>query len=275
MKLDFDDLLIKPVIITDIKSRTEINPFDQNGMLPLITAPMDTVVDESNADLFYDNKINICLPRGEKRTKHHMFQSYSLSQFKSEFCESSKVLSDIETPIYVLIDTANGHIQELVDVVEYSKKFYGDKMVLMVGNIANPETYRNLSEAGADYIRVGIGNGCFVDGVKVTTDKGYKNIEDINVGEKVLTHKGEFKTVLNTKNIEYEGEVIKINENITCTLDHKFYVLNKKNIDIVNDENIHIFCEWVSAEEIFKNPVYLLIEHKSSNFKYTEDENKF
>ena len=159
MKLDFDDLLIKPVIITDIKSRTEINPFDQNGMLPLITAPMDTVVDESNADLFYDSKINICLPRGEKRTKHHMFQSYSLSQFKSEFCESSKVLSDIETPIYVLIDTANGHIQELVDVVEYSKKLYGDKMVLMVGNIANPETYRNLSEAGADYIRCGIGAG--------------------------------------------------------------------------------------------------------------------
>jgi IMP dehydrogenase/GMP reductase len=159
MKLDFDDLLIQPVVITDIKSRKEINPFDEKGMLPLITAPMDTVVDENNADLFYDIKINVCLPRGEKRTKHNMFQSYSLEQFKSEFYESSKSVNDIETPLYVLIDTANGHIEELIDVVEYSKKFYGDKMVLMVGNIANPKTYRNLSEAGADYIRVGIGNG--------------------------------------------------------------------------------------------------------------------
>ena len=159
MKVDFDDLLIQPVVSTNIKSRTEVNPFDDNGMLPLITAPMDTVVDEGNANLFCDSKINVCLPRGEKRTKHNMFQSYSLEQFKSEFYESSKSLNDTETPRYVLIDTANGHIEELVDVVKFSKEFYGDKMVLMVGNVANPETYKNLSEAGADYIRVGIGNG--------------------------------------------------------------------------------------------------------------------
>jgi len=159
MKLDFDDLLIQPVITTDIKSRTEINPFDENGMLPLITAPMDTVVDESNADLFYDSKINICLPRGEKRTNNSMFQSYSLEQFKKEFYDTSKSVSDSEAPLYVLIDTANGHIEELITVVKDSKKFYGDKMVLMVGNVANPGTYRILSEAGADYVRVGIGNG--------------------------------------------------------------------------------------------------------------------
>jgi GMP reductase len=164
MKVDFDDLLIQPVVTTNIKSRTEINPFDENGMLPLITAPMDTVVDEANATLFYDSKINVCLPRGEKRVNNLMFQSYSLEQFLdnflSEYEEDSQTKKEFdEMPLYVLIDTANGHIQDLINVIKSAKELYRNRMVLMVGNVANPETYKLLSEAGADYIRVGIGNG--------------------------------------------------------------------------------------------------------------------
>lgn len=164
MKVDFDDLLIQPVVTTNIKSRTEINPFDENGMLPLITAPMDTVVDEANATLFYDSKINVCLPRGEKRVNNLMFQSYSLEQFLdnflSEYEEDSQTKREFdEMPLYVLIDTANGHIQDLINVIKSAKELYRNRMVLMVGNVANPETYKLLSEAGADYIRVGIGNG--------------------------------------------------------------------------------------------------------------------
>ena len=40
------------------------------------------------------------------------------------------------------------------------------------------------------------GSPCFVAGSKVLTDKGYKNIEDIIVGDSVLTHKNRFKNVL-------------------------------------------------------------------------------
>jgi len=158
IKVDFNDILITPAIITDISSRSEINPFHSNGLLPLFTAPMDTVVDESNADLFMSHKLNICLPRGENRTQHSMFQAYSLKQFTEKF-----ILDDLADvliePIYVLIDTANGHILELVETTRIAKERYGNMMILMVGNIANPDTYKVLSNAGADYIRVGIGNG--------------------------------------------------------------------------------------------------------------------
>lgn len=159
MKIDFDDLLIQPVPTTTINTRSEVNPFDENGMLPIITAPMDTVVGNENADLFHNHKVNVCLPRGERRTQHMMFESFSLAQFKAEFYDKNGVRDVEDLPVYVLIDTANGHIQELVDIVRFSKEFYGEKIKLMVGNIANPITYRILSEAGADYIRVGIGNG--------------------------------------------------------------------------------------------------------------------
>jgi IMP dehydrogenase/GMP reductase len=158
IKVDFNDILITPAITTDISSRGEVNPFKNNGLLPLFTAPMDTVVSTSNADLFLEHKLNICLPRGEKRTQDGMFEAYSLTQFIDEFILNN-VQYTIDEPINVLIDTANGHILELVETTRIAKQMYGDNMVLMVGNIANPHTYKLLSKAGADYIRVGIGNG--------------------------------------------------------------------------------------------------------------------
>ena len=158
VKVDFNDILITPAITTTISSRSEINPFDKDGFLPLFTAPMDTVVDETNADLFAGYKIKICLPRGENRTQDNMFEAYSLKQFTDKFLDKQMV-DTIDKPINVLIDTANGHILELIETSRIVKEWYGNKMVLMVGNIANPYTYKLLSDVGVDYIRVGIGNG--------------------------------------------------------------------------------------------------------------------
>jgi GMP reductase len=151
MKLDFNDLLIVPKEITDINSRSEINPYIF-GMLPLITAPMDTVVSKENSDLYIVNNINICLPRNIDCDLG--FKAYSISQINDLLISNKGIL---ETGYY-LIDVANGHMDSVINITKKIKQ-KNKKVKLMVGNVANPETYRLLSEAGADYIRVGIGNG--------------------------------------------------------------------------------------------------------------------
>jgi hypothetical protein len=60
-RFDFNDLLIEPATTTDISSRKQVNPFDSNGMLPIFTAPMDTVVDVYNLGKFLTRKINVCM----------------------------------------------------------------------------------------------------------------------------------------------------------------------------------------------------------------------
>jgi IMP dehydrogenase len=56
----------------------------------------------------------------------------------------------------ICIDVANGFNQTVYDVVQKLKKL---NVEIMVGNVCNSEGFEYLCQAGADCIRVGIGNG--------------------------------------------------------------------------------------------------------------------
>lgn len=166
MKFDFDDMLIEPAPLTSINSRAEINIYDENGFLPIFTAPMDTVISSDNVDYFLENKINCILPRGNKKqisTNKFIWYAYGLKDFHEMFLNGdARLMLDFfaeNTKIYALIDVANGHMPIVLEYIKKAKEKYGNQIVLMVGNIANPISYKILSEAGADFIRVGIGNG--------------------------------------------------------------------------------------------------------------------
>lgn len=160
MKLDWNDIVIVPESLSSISSRKEIDP-TYLGKLPLFTAPMDKVIDETNVNHFVKNNINVCLPRNVKWKEmkktsdnyNDFFYSYGLDEI-IEIIENKKQL-----PKKVLIDVANGHMQKLYDCAKLIKETYKDKVELMIGNIANPDTYRKYCEIGVDYIRVGIGGG--------------------------------------------------------------------------------------------------------------------
>lgn len=152
-KLDFDDILICPAIQTSISSREDIDIYYPDGNLPIITSPMDTVISSENEHFFTSNRIITCLPRGEK-TKYNGIESYSLRDIEKMFNSG-----ELKKHSGYLIDTANGHISDLETITREIKNKHGDSIYLMVGNVAHPKTYTILSNAGADAIRVGIGNG--------------------------------------------------------------------------------------------------------------------
>ena len=159
----YDDVTIMPGVISEIEHRPECNPYDEKDMLPLFTAPMNTVVNKENFDLFEANKIHAILPRTESLEDRISYAcdgkwaAFSLMEFEDLF--TGKIKSDKK--MRVLIDIANGHMAKILEVSKKAKEAYGDDGIeIMAGNIANPETYLKYAEAGIDYVRCSIGTGC-------------------------------------------------------------------------------------------------------------------
>lgn len=160
---DLDDISIIQSYISEISSRSECDVF-YNNFLPLIAAPMDTVIDNNNYKLFLNNGIIPCIPRGQylnRNNKDFVFQSFGLNEIEQQI-ESIEELGFNEHLFfnykYVLIDIANGNMKRLFNVVKKIKLLYPN-IILMVGNVANPLTFKQLCLCGADYVRLGIGGG--------------------------------------------------------------------------------------------------------------------
>lgn len=162
MKYSYNDIMVKPAILSTIEHRAECNPYDANGMLPLFTAPMDSVVNTKNFELFEKNGIIPILPRTESlydRTSYALngkWAAFSLQEFEETFTSQPTV---DKHNIKVLIDIANGHVAKLYELVRKAKSIYKNGIQVMVGNIANPETYRVCVESYVDYVRCSIGTG--------------------------------------------------------------------------------------------------------------------
>lgn len=82
---------------------------------------------------------------------------------------------------------------------------------------------------------------CFVAGTKVLTLEGYKNIDDIKIGDYVQTHTGNYEKVYNTMINKEHEKIIDIysgSQFISSTTNHPHLVYDGKDI------------KWLSANEI-------------------------
>lgn len=176
VKLNYDDISIVPCTTTTITSRSECNPYDESGYLPIFASCMSSVVSIENAGDFNAAKIRVVIPRSYsiKERLEYLFKNNSnFVAFSME--ETRKIFISLYTevqtqiarreiygphaPLRICIDLANGHMNCLLSLVKELKMKYGNDICIMTGNIANPETYRDYEDAGVDYCRVSIGTG--------------------------------------------------------------------------------------------------------------------
>lgn len=111
----------------------------------------------------------------------------------------------------------------------------GDMTKIKVENLENGdqkftnENGTNVVVSGGVDLLVG-GTPCFVEDTLVLTPQGYRKIQDLKIGDEVISHLGNVCKVTATGNKQAKVGTIKISgrEKITCTDNHPFYVSSKK-----------------------------------------------
>jgi IMP dehydrogenase len=106
----------------------------------------------------------------------------------------------------VVVDTAHGHSQGVLDRVAWVKKHFPQVQVIG-GNIATAEAARALAEAGADAVKVGIGPGSICT-TRIVAGVGVPQVTAVaNVAAALL---GSGVPVIADGGLRYSGDIAKV-----------------------------------------------------------------
>ncbi len=105
----------------------------------------------------------------------------------------------------IVVDTAHGHSKGVIDRVRMIKKLYGDVQVIG-GNIATGEAAKDLMDAGADGVKVGIGPGSICT-TRIVAGVGVPQIHAIQQVAKAVA--GTDIPFIADGGIRYSGDIAK------------------------------------------------------------------
>ena len=113
-----------------------------------------------------------------------------------------------------------------VEKDDESKRFYAEAFYEILKDFKFIPGGRILANAGGSCKNVSLVN-CFCKGARVLTDHGYVPIENVVKGDLVLTHKGNWKPVVNTLKRNYKGDLVVFNDSMLsdelhATVEHPF-----------------------------------------------------
>ncbi|MBS5809207.1 MAG: IMP dehydrogenase [Campylobacter concisus] len=175
--IDKDRKLIGILTNRDLRFETNMSVLVKDRMTkaPLITAPKGCTLDDAEK-IFSQNRVEklpivdkdgrldglITIKDLKKRKEYPNANKDSYGRLRVAAAigvgqiERAKALVDAGVDV-IVIDSAHGHSKGIIDTLKEVKANF--KVDVIAGNIANPAAVKDLAEAGADGIKVGIGPG--------------------------------------------------------------------------------------------------------------------
>ena len=191
--LTYNDTLLKPQY-SDIRSRSEVNIGNslagQYFPTPIISAPMDTVTEANMAKSMYGcgglgiiHRYNT-IPEQVKIAKDALKKKRTTKGacvgaavgVTGDYYERAEELIKNGVEI-ICLDIAHAH-HILTKEALFSLKRDFDNVHFMVGNVATPTAFNDLSNWGADSIKVGIGGGSICS-TRIKTGHGVPGLQAV------------------------------------------------------------------------------------------------
>ena len=169
--LRYSDVVLVPQK-SKVESRSHVDVSCKLGEhmfnLPVVPANMKTVMDASLAKELSDNAYFYVMHRfgidNYKFVKTANEQgwrvvSISVCVKPSDVKTLKRIAKDNLQLDYVTIDIAHGHSVLMENTLKEIKDIFGEKTFVIAGNVATGPAVHELTEWGADAIKVGIGQG--------------------------------------------------------------------------------------------------------------------
>jgi len=186
----FDDVLLEPRY-SEICSRSEIDVGNtlegvDKFRLPIISAPMDTVTEAAMAIAIHAagglgiiHRYNSIEDQAEivRTVSQTAYSVGAAIGVNDDFIERAKRTHD-EGATVICIDVAHGHHVKVRYALEALRNTFGSALHIMAGNVATLEAFNDLSDWGADSIRVGIGGGSICS-TRIQTGHGVPTLQSI------------------------------------------------------------------------------------------------
>ncbi len=169
--LKYSDVVLVPKLSTT-ESRGIIDVSCKFGNqlfnLPVVPANMKTVIDENLAQQLSDTGFFYIMHRfgisnyefvKNANSQNLKCISISVGVKQSDIDTLQKIAEDNLRVDYITIDIAHGHSVLMKNAISEIKKIFDDKTFIIAGNVATSDAVCEITDWGANAIKVGIGQG--------------------------------------------------------------------------------------------------------------------